>query len=160
MNRNNKEKIIEELLLQNYNAYYRLAYSYLHNDSDAKDVVQEGAYRAILKSHTLKKEVYAGTWIYRIMLNEIFRFRKRRGWEPLWEVEETTRYDNDDAMDLVKAIQKLGQKEQAVVQMRFFEEMKLDEIAMVLKESPNTVKSRLYRSLAKLRLTLEENEIG
>ena len=43
-----KEQKIEELLLENYNRYYRLAYSYVHNEADAADIVQNGAYKACL----------------------------------------------------------------------------------------------------------------
>ena len=71
-----KEKKIEEILLANYDRYYRLAYSYVHNEEDAGDIVQNGAYKAIKNSHTLKQVEYAVTWVYRIMLNEIFRFCK------------------------------------------------------------------------------------
>ena len=67
-----KREVIEQLLLQNYNKYYRLACSYVHNDSDAGDIVQNGAYKAILYSNKLKNIKYAETWLYRIMLNEIF----------------------------------------------------------------------------------------
>ena len=35
-----KKQKIEELLLENYNRYYRLAYSYVHNEADAADIVQ------------------------------------------------------------------------------------------------------------------------
>lgn len=64
-----KEQKIEELLLENYNRYYRLAYSYVHNEADAADIVQNGAYKAIRNSDSLKNVEYAQTWIYRIMLN-------------------------------------------------------------------------------------------
>ena len=49
-----KEQKIEELLLENYNRYYRLAYSYVHNEADAADIVQNGAYKAIRNSDSLK----------------------------------------------------------------------------------------------------------
>lgn len=78
-----KEKAVEQLLLQNYNQYYRLAYSYVQNDADAGDIVQNGAYKAIRHSSSLKNVEHAGTWIYRIMLNEIFAFCKQRKSEPL-----------------------------------------------------------------------------
>ena len=64
-----KESTVEQLLLQNYNQYYRLAYSYVKNDADAGDIVQTGAYKAIKNCGTLKDTAYAGTWLYRIMLN-------------------------------------------------------------------------------------------
>lgn len=48
--RKTKEKVVEDLLLKNYNQYYRLAYSYVHNDADAGDIVQNGSYKAIKNS--------------------------------------------------------------------------------------------------------------
>ncbi|MGN0140587.1 MAG: sigma factor, partial [Roseburia sp.] len=75
--RETKEETVERILLENYNRYYRLAYSYVHNDADASDIVQNGAYKAILNCGSLKKTEYAATWIYRIMLNETFRFLEK-----------------------------------------------------------------------------------
>ena len=42
-----------------------------------------------------------------------------------------------------------------MVELKYFEEMKLSEIAEVLGENLSTIKSRLYRSLKKLKLELE-----
>lgn len=83
-----KESTVEQLLLQNYNQYYRLAYSYVKNDADAGDIVQTGAYKAIKNCGTLKDTAYAGTWLYRIMLNEIFAFYRQRKEETLDSVTE------------------------------------------------------------------------
>ena len=83
MGNRKKEKIVEELLLSNYDQYYRLAYSYVHNDADAGDIVQNGAYKAIKNSGELQKEEYASTWLYRIMLNEIFRLCGQKKTEEL-----------------------------------------------------------------------------
>ena len=49
-----------------------------------------------------------------------------------------------------------SEKEKAVVILRFFEDQKLSEIAKVLNENTNTVKTILYRSLKKLKLELTE----
>lgn len=38
-----KKQIVEEKLIENYAKYYKLAYSYVQNESDAQDIVQEGA---------------------------------------------------------------------------------------------------------------------
>ncbi|MBP3576767.1 MAG: RNA polymerase subunit sigma-24, partial [Lachnospiraceae bacterium] len=43
-----------------------------------------------------------------------------------------------------------------VIELRFFEDKKLEEIALVLEENVSTVKSRLYRSLKKMRVMLED----
>ena len=47
-----------------------------------------------------------------------------------------------------------------IVELKYFEDMKLEEIAAILDLNINTVKSRLYRSLKKLRLMLEEDGIN
>lgn len=40
--------------------------------------------------------------------------------------------------------------------LRFFEDMKIDEIANVLEENVNTIKTRLYKALKLLKIELEE----
>ena len=42
--------------------------------------------------------------------------------------------------------------------LRFFEDMKLEEIAELLDENLSTVKSRLYRSIKKLRTVLADKQ--
>lgn len=152
-----KREVIEQLLLQNYNKYYRLACSYVHNDPDAGDIVQNGAYKAILNSHKLQNIEHAETWLYRIMLNEIFaNFREKEN-ASLEEITyEQGKEDTYENVDLQKAINTLEKKDRAVIVLRYFEDMKLEEIAEVLQENLSTVKSRLYRSIKKLRLEMEE----
>lgn len=152
-----KEQRIEQILLENYNSYYRLAYSYVHNEADAGDIVQNGAYKAILHSDTLKQEEYAATWVYRIMLNEIFRFLKMDKPISLDEMEtERGREDVYEDVDLRRALDAMPKEDKAVIELKYFEDMKLVEIAEVLEENVNTVKSRLYRGLKKLRLELSD----
>lgn len=153
-----KEKIIEELLLNNYNQYFRLAYSYVHNDDDAADIVQNGAYKAIKNSSSLKEEAYAATWLYRIMLNEIFTFFKQKKTESIDSVlEEPGSEDSYEDIDLKRALETLPEEERMIVELKYFEEMKLEEIAAIMDENVNTIKSRLYRSIRKLKLQLEDD---
>jgi len=155
-----RERKIEGILLEKYNCYYRLAYSYVHNEADASDIVQEGAYRAILNSGSLKRTEYAQTWVYRIMLNEIFRFMSKNkdaesdtvSFDELGE--EFGKEDRYEDIDLARALEAIPPKDKAVVELKYFEDMKLSEIAEVMGENVNTVKSRLYRSLRKLKLEL------
>lgn len=150
-----KESRVEEILLEQYNRYYRLAYSYVHNEADAADLVQNGAYKAILKSDTLRQVEYAETWIYRIMLNEIFSFLKKDTPVPLDEIpEEAGKADVYEDIDLKRALDAMSAEDKAVIELKYFEEMKLEEIAEILDENVSTVKSRLYRALKKLRQKL------
>lgn len=151
-----KEKTVEEVILQNYDRYYRLAYSYVHNEADAYDIVQNGAYKAILKADTLKNKEFAGTWVYRIMLNEIFTFCKKDNLVTFGELPiEEGKEDTYEDVDLKAALDKLSPQEKAIVELRYYEDLKLDEIAEIVNENVSTVKSRLYRCMKKLRLELE-----
>ena len=153
-----KEAAVEALLLKNYNQYYRLACSYTHNDTDAGDIVQNGAYKAIKNSGQLKNINFASTWVYRIMLNEIYHFYNQNQAaisNPL--SEEIPTEDTYENIDLARALDALPPKEQTVIKLKFFEDLKLEEIADITEENLSTVKSRLYRGLQKLRIKLDRS---
>lgn len=159
-----KKELVEQIILEKYNQYYRLALKYTHNEADAYDIVQSGACKAIKSSHTLKQEEYAGTWIYRIMLNECFQYLKQPkhfSYEAMQGIENAeTSYTEDTCtnMDLEKAIDALPERDKAIVIMKYFEDKKLEEIADILGENINTVKSRLYRCMKKLRYALSDTD--
>lgn len=161
---NRNKKIIEQVILENYNRYYRLAYRYVHNEGDAFDIVQNGACSAIKNSCKLKQPEYAQTWVYRIMLNECFRFFKEPQHLSYEEMQESGSLEAGKAcdvyadIDLLKAVDALPDKDKAVVILRYFEDKTLEEAAGILGENVNTVKSRLYRCMKKLRRALEDGQ--
>lgn len=157
LKKDSRAEAVEAALLKNYNKYYRLAYSYVHNDADAADIVQNGAYKAILNCDSLRKEQYAGTWLYRIMLNETFQFLKERNTVSIDEVDyDMGREDAYMDIDLRRALDSMSEEDKAVIELKYFEELQFQEIAEILDENISTVKSRLYRGLQKLRLELAD----
>ena len=147
---NKYRKIIAcSALTEGYEKYYRLAYSYVHNEADALDIVQEAAYKAILKSDSLKESQYVETWVYRIVINEACSFLRSR--KESVDVEEIQAASEDiyENIDLKRAIENLDPKDRAIVVLRFFEDRQLEEIAKILDENLSTVKSRLYRVMKK-----------
>lgn len=151
-----KEKLVHETLVKEYDKFYRLAYSYVKNEADAMDIVQESAYKAILKSDGLKSKEYIMTWLYRIVVNEALQFlRKQKKEVVLDTMEEEGTSDQYADIDLETAIEKLTPEDQTIIRLRFFEDMKIADVADILQLSENTVKSRLYRAMEKLKLQLE-----
>ena len=152
-----RETLVHECLVEHYEKYYRIAYSYTFQEQDAMDIVQEGAYRAILKSESLKNPEYVDTWICRIMMNEAVRFlEKYRGRTvALEEVPETGTKDRTEDLDLKAALGKLNDEERELVVLKYFEEEKLQTIAHVMDLKVSTVKSRLYRAVEKLKKYME-----
>ncbi len=155
--RKNKVYLIEETLLKNYNKYYKLAFSYVHNDSDAMDIVQDSAYKAIKNAELLKNQKYVDTWIYRIVINQCKTFlsKNKQITDDISDVNISfnDKYEN---IDLKNALNTLDNDEKAIIILRFFEDLKIEDIANVLDIKVNTVKSRLYRCLRKLESIMEE----
>lgn len=156
-----REELVRRVLLENYESYYRLAFAYVHQEADAMDIVQEGAYKAMLKADTLREESFAGTWVYRIMINEAKEYLRKNRRDHAGALEnreaEEERYSDPD---LRVAVDKLPEQEKALIILRFYEDRPLMEIADILEENLSTVKSRLYRTLKKLRKELETAEQG
>lgn len=157
-----KEQLVEETILKKYNSYYRLAYSFVHKESDAEDIVQNMAYNALRAAGDLRNPEYVETWIYRILMNEIFKLQKRPESFSYEEYIEKTGNEGESVediyedVDLMRTLDELPEKDKLLVELRFFEDRTLEDIALILGENVNTVKSRLYRSLKKLRIMLEE----
>ena len=151
-----QDNLIEQNLIENYSRYYRLAYSYVKNESDAMDIVQEAAYKAIYKSDTLKNEKYIGAWICRIVINEAYNILRKKQKEDYPSLEmDLSQEDCYEDLDLLQAIRKLKEEEQTVIYLRYYEGKQLDEIAEITQEKLSTVKSRLYWAMNKLKLALE-----
>ena len=146
----------ERLLTENYERYYRLAYKLMRNQDDALDVVQESAYRAIKDCKGVRNKDYLSTWIYRIVVNtSLDMLRRKKKETPTEEMPETPTEDHYQDLDLKQMINRLDDKSRTVILLRYFEDLKLEEIADIVGENLNTVKARLYRTLKKLRLELE-----
>lgn len=154
------EEQAESLLLNNYEKYYRLAYSYAKNESDALDIVQESAYKVLKDIKKLKDQSLLSTWIYRIVINTSIDFLRKRNNETVsiydLEIPHEDQYQDDDPKEMIAF---LNEEERTIVILKFFEDLKLEEIADALNMNVNTVKTKLYRALKKIRVTLETEHV-
>ena len=76
--------------------------------------------------------------------------KQEESWQPSYE-----------GIELREILDRLDEKEKTVVVLRYFHDLKLEDIGEILGENVNTVKARLYRTLKKMRLELEpENSAG
>ena len=156
-----KRQLLVDHILSRQTDFYRLAFSYVKNQDAAMDVVQEAIVKALEKVDTLREPAYLKTWFYRILINEAMNhFRRSRDLLPYDDAlndQPASALDPGTRLDPYDAIQRLSFPEQTVVKLRFFEELKLEEIAQATGVNLNTVKSRLYKALKKLRtMTGEE----
>ena len=150
----------DRYILENQEKHYRLAYSYLKNTDDAMDVVQESIYKAFVSLRTAKSPRYFKTWFYRIITHTALDYIKKRKRFVACDMDDLEDYnsampDTYEHLDLQKALDDLPIQYRSVVVLRYFEDLKLDEVAYVLDENVNTVKTRLYKALKLLRLNIE-----
>ncbi len=154
------EKIMaqtENMLIDQYERFYRLAYSYVHNEADALDVVQESACKAITQCKNLKDTEKLLPWLCRIVVNtSLDLLRSQVKEQPAEELPETATEDKYEEFDLKEALDRLEPENRTIIILRYFEDMKIEDIALVVDENVNTVKARLYRSLKKLRVQLDD----
>ena len=142
-----QETEVERLLLENYETYYRLAYSYVRQEQDALDIVQECAYKAIRDCKTVRNPDYLATWVYRIVINTALdTVRKRKREELSDTLPEAVWEDSYGDVDLRGVLERLDDRSRTVVILRYFEDMKLEDVARTVGENLNTVKARLYRA--------------
>ena len=134
------------------------------NSEDSIDLYQETLYRALGNVHKFQSNSSLYSWLYRIMSNiNSDRLRKKyiiqrhihKFFTFHTEPEENAvieKLDNNKSMILVRKIFKtLSSKQREAVILRFYEDLKLSEIADRQNVSIQTVKSRLYNALKKLR---------
>ena len=163
---NNLENQLEGYIVNNKTLFYRLAYSYVKNNDDALDVVQESIYKAFASIDYLKDFSNIKTWFYRIVVNTSLDFIRKRKKEILTDKEfllnnDTSTVDHYIDIDLERALETLAEKYRSIIVLRFFEDLKLEEIAEILDENVNTVKTRLYKALEVLRISIngEDKEV-
>lgn len=163
MHKETLKKQIADYIISNKEKYYRVAYSYVKNADDALDIMQESIYKAVAHVDSLQDINYINTWFYRIIVNTSIDFlRKQKKVIPVDNevlasfVSETN--DEYENFDLQKAMDDLPEKYKSVVVLRYFEDLKIEEIAEILNENTNTIKTRLYKALKLLRIKMDDYE--
>jgi RNA polymerase sigma-70 factor (ECF subfamily) len=151
----------EEYIIENKTSFYRVAYSYTKNEDDALDVVQESIYKALYSVDNLQDINYIKTWFYKILIRtSIDNIRKNARYKNLVSTElpldQDGVYDKYTDIDLRKALEELPIEYKSILLLRFFEDLKIEEVAEILDENVNTVKTRLYTALKKLKYKIKE----
>ena len=111
-------------------------------------------YKNVASTTKLREPLFP--WLCRIVVNtSLDLLRSRTKEQPAEELPETATEDTYEEFDLKEALNHLEPKNRTIIILRYFEDMKLEDIALAVAENVNTVKARLYRSLKKLRIHLD-----
>ncbi len=158
------EEAFRQLSARHVQSAYRLAWAILGDDCDAEDATQDAFTSAWRQRSTLREADRFDAWFGRILINSCRdRLRQRTRTRSLTVVGGEV----DGAMpdhsrstlerdELYRAVAALDPDQRIVVMLRFWLDLTVDDIAERLGVPAGTVKSRLHRSMARLRATLEE----
>lgn len=157
-------RLIQEHKLQ----LYRMAYRYLGNEADALEALQEVACRACLRIGKLKEPQYFSTWLFRILINYCLderkkRERRQRQQAPMNADAIRIAEGNQDSEDsrlrkmmIETAVEQLEGNYQTVIQLKYYHDMTILEIARTLERPEGTIKTWLNKALKGLRTRLEK----
>lgn len=155
-----RERLIE-FLLENQNKFYRYAFTYVHHREMAMDTVQSSFLKALENIHTLRNPDAMKTWFYRILTNECLLLLKKAQKEQLVEpseIKDEIYFEKayEGSLELYEAVRLLSPETQTIIFLHYYEEYTLKEISQITGYNVNTVKSRLYAGLKKLKTIVKE----
>lgn len=156
-----QEQVLTQFLLENQAYLYRMAYSYLKHPEDAMDAVQSTACRALERCATLRNPSAVRPWVTRILLNickNTLREQRKLVYLPdeQLDLEGYTMPERDDF--LARQVENLPFDQRVIVQLRFYNELSLQEISEVTGCNLSTVKTRLYTALKRLKVNMKGAE--
>jgi RNA polymerase sigma factor (sigma-70 family) len=129
---------------------------------DASDIVQDVFIKAWKALNKFRGDSGLFTWLYRIATNESLSFlkrKRRRFLLPLVDLErqlaETLEADvhydgNEMEKKIQKAILSLPEKQRAVFNLRYYDEMKYEDMAKVLDTSEGALKASYHHAVKKI----------
>ena len=138
-----------------------------HDDTD--DIVQEVFIKVWKHIENFREDAQLYTWVYRIATNECLNFlrkKKNRLFLPIHDVQKELAEKLDSApyidgdtiqLKLQKALLKLPNKQRMVFNMKYFDEMKYEEISKITSTSVGSLKASYHHAVKKIERYLKQN---
>jgi RNA polymerase sigma-70 factor (ECF subfamily) len=178
------ETEVFEVLVSRYRQpAYRIAYYYLHDEEEARDIMQEAFLLAFKSIKSFRGDAKFSTWFIRIVINlSLNKIRKSR-FQSLWrkkeprnsgeslaDLEEEIQHIPDKRLDpeqqlirkemgskIRQAVDLLPDKQKIVFILKHMEGFSIKEICEVTHMVEGTVKSYLSRAALKIQEVLEKS---
>ena len=147
-----------EQILDSYgNHILRYAYSYLHNKSDAEEVLQDTLVQFLKTAPDFASPEHEKAWLLRVAGNlskNRLAYNARRETDEL--KDELIAEQREDLSFVWEAVKSLPEKYRAVIHLFYYEGCSVREIARILQRNEATVRSHLTRGRAALKEVLKE----
>ncbi|MEO0293448.1 MAG: sigma-70 family RNA polymerase sigma factor [candidate division WOR-3 bacterium] len=164
-----RKETFEKIVRNNTSRIYKMIYNMTNNYEIAKELTQEVFTKAWKGFEAFRGESSIYTWLYRIALNTVFKYRKDKIYEKnIISLEDVVKHPTNESNpekfilkssdeNLIKnLIKSLPKKHQEVLILRYYENCDYSTISEILQIPIGTVRSRLNRTISKLEKLLKE----
>jgi len=159
------------MLLQRYqqSVYWHVRRMVVAHD-DAEDAMQETFLRVFRSFAQYDEHLSLAAWIFRIATNEALRILGKRKGEAQVSLDEASDdlfdlkaddyvdYSNAEAVKLQKAILALPTKQQIAFNLRYYDELSYEDIALVMGSTADNVKANYHIAKDKIVNYLKTND--
>ena len=152
------DALVEEALDRHGDSILRLAYSYLHNRSDAEEVLQDTLIRLFQTRPSFESRDHEKAWLLRVAANlskNRLAYNKRRAADALQDTLAAE--EREDLSFVWEAVKALPPNYRDVIHLFYCEGYSTAQIAEILDRKETTVRSSLSRGRQKLRDILKED---
>jgi RNA polymerase sigma factor (sigma-70 family) len=148
---------VERLIAAVWPHCYRLAATVLGDRSLAQDAAQESCVVVYRKIRSVRDAAAFDAWLYRVVMRESARVRRRSARPPETFLGEPINADTTSTVDIWRALGDLSPELRDVVVLFYFDDLKSVDIAAILGVAHATVRTRLARARARLRGLLDSD---
>ena len=164
-----QNEAFQKLLLSYQKPLYHHIRNIVLNHDDTDDVLQNTFIKVFQNLKNFKGDSKLFSWMYRIATNEALTFIKQKAQKNKTSTEELQNktinnltadvyFDgNEIQIKLQKAIALLPTKQQLVFKMKYFEELKYEEIAGILDTSVGALKASYHHAVKKIEAYVTSN---
>lgn len=159
------EKIVKHYSEQ---LYWQIRRMVLNHD-DANDILQNTFLRAWDNIEYFRGEAKLSTWLYRIAFNECLAFLNKKraennisideqGAQLITQLESDVDFEGDEIQKLFqKALHTLPEKQRMVFNMKYFQNMKYEQISEIVGTSVGALKASYHHAVKKITDFLKDH---
>ncbi|MBD8497310.1 sigma-70 family RNA polymerase sigma factor [Paenibacillus arenosi] len=159
----NKEALLQ-LIMADKDVYYRLAYSYMGNEHDALDAMEDMIVTLYEKIDQLQKSEAFSSWSKTILVNRCKTLlRKKERMIPVGDegdssfsslTDDNPYRDTDSEMNMEVLLSQLNARQREAIELRYVHDLPYQTIADMTGAPLGTIKSRISQGIQKLKVMI------
>lgn len=164
-----KEALFDELIRDYLKKVLRLVYLMVKDRSLAEDITQEVFLLAYKNLGKFRQESSMQTWVYRIAVNEAKKHLRSWSFRHLFfksevdievvEGAESAVLQNDLRTRFARLVMELPNSYRQLIVLHYYEELSVEEIAVILEMTTGAVYTKMHRARQKLKALMETEGI-